>query len=211
MKSIDYPESISALLDAFKLLPGVGQRGAERLLGWSLGNKRFHATLLAQTLLKTLQQTELCPRCGFYAQNGDCPACNAERQGRNPLLYCVVEHPGDVISIESSGAFDGCYHCLGGCLSPLDNIEPQNLRIDSLKQRIMEARQDQAQGEIELILALGSNVEADTTCLYLSAELAACGCRISRLAQGLPAGSGLAQTDSMTLQRALSGRTDFHG
>lgn len=142
-----------------------------------------------------------CAKCGFFAEKELCTICLDP--GRDPSLLCVVEQPTDVLPLERTGEFSGLYHTLGGKLSPLDHVGPENLRIESLLQRVRGERPQ------EVILALSADVEGEATASYLGELLAGEGARITRIAQGLPAGAGLESADDLTLARAFSGRIIF--
>lgn len=195
----DFPEPIRQLIDAFKRLPGVGPRSAERIAVWLMQNPKANPEPLAQALLHALEQVRACPQCGFFATADSCTLCDDPR--RDDQLLCVVEQPTDVLPLERSGAFRGRYHCLGGKLSPLDRISPEDLRIPGLLERVTSARAD-----LEIILALGTDVEGEATANYLAELLRPHGCRVTRIAQGLPVGGGLEHADELTLARAMAGR-----
>lgn len=199
MKRIDYPVPVRELIDQLKLLPGIGPRSAERIAVWLLQHPKACPQPLAAALLGAKQSILACPVCGFFATAQGCDICDdTSREGHG---LCVVEQATDVLPLERSGAFRGRYHCLGGKLSPLDRVRPEDLRITSLIQRL-EALAD----EVEVILALGSDVEGEATANYLVEVLRGRNCRLSRIAQGLPAGGGLEHADELTLMRALNGR-----
>lgn len=203
MRKAEYPDEIKALVLQLKRLPGVGPRSAERLAVSLLTNKSSVATDLARALDTAARQVTACPVCGFFQSTGQpCPLCDAPDRDRG--VVCVVEHPTDVIPLERTGAYHGLYHVLGGRLSPLDNIHPENLRIGELTRRLSSG------GVREIILAVGSDVEGEATAHYLADHLAPLTATtpltITRLAQGLPAGGGLEHADDLTLHRALSGR-----
>ena len=200
MSALDYPAAFRQLVAHLKAMPGIGPRGAERIALWSLGSGRGEALGLAEAFHRALSKITACPVCGFFMSEGECSLCASAN--RNPRLLCVVERAMDVLPLERTGAFDGRYHVLGGRLSPLDNIGPEDLRLPALHERV-------ANGVSEVILALGSDVEGEATCHYLSNLLADTGAKITRLAQGLPAGGGLEHADSLTLLRALSGRREM--
>jgi recombination protein RecR len=200
MSNLDYPPAFKALVSCLKGLPGIGPRGAERIALWSLGSGRDEALGLAEALHAALWKITACPVCGFFKSEGECSLCTGANRNRKTL--CVVERAMDVLPIERTGAFDGHYHVLGGRLSPLDNVGPEDLRLPALRERV-EA------GVEEVILALGSDVEGEATCHYLGDFLSGTGAKITRLAQGLPAGGGLEHADSLTLLRALSGRREM--
>lgn len=200
MKAQDYPPAMRELIDCLCRLPGTGRRSAERLTLWLLQHGKTDAQNLSAALIRAVEQVTACPRCGFYSTGEElCPACADPT--RDASLLCVVEQPTDVLPIERSGSFHGLYHCLGGKLSPLDGVMPEQLSIPKLMERVKE------QPGCEVILALGSDVEGDATALYLAEQLEKLPCTISRLAQGMPAGAGLSQADSITLLRAIQGRT----
>ncbi len=199
MKPLDYPAPLQELVAALKRLPGIGTRGAERLALWLLQSGRNESQALAAALTASAEGVTTCPTCGFFSQGGEpCPACaDPEREAG---LLCVVEQPTDVLPIERCGLYRGRYHCLGGKISPLDGVMPEDLAIDRLVARV------KAQPGCEVILAVSSDVEGEATALYLAEALSALPCRCSRLAQGLPSGSSLAHTDALTLTQAFLGR-----
>ncbi len=199
MKALDYPSSLLELIAALKRMPGVGSRGAERLALWFLQSARNEAHSLAAALHAAVGSVSACPVCGFFAPQGErCAAC-ADPE-RDASLLCVVEQPTDVLPIERCGLYRGLYHCLGGKISPLDGVMPEDLAVERLLSRVKE------RPGCEVILALSSDVEGEATALYLAEELGKLPCRCSRLAQGLPSGSSLAHTDALTLTQALLGR-----
>ncbi len=199
MKAQDYPRPVQELIARLKRMPGIGTRGAERHALWFLQHGRSDARALAAALASAADEVTPCPRCGFFACNGElCTACNDP--ARDTALLCVVEQPTDVLPIERCGSFRGLYHCLGGKISPLDGIMPEDLAVAQLVERV------RAVPGCEVILAVGSDVEGEATALYLAEQLAALNCRVTRLAQGMPAGAGLGQADAITLMRALEGR-----
>ena len=202
MTRADFPEPIRQLIDALKRLPGVGPRSAERIAVWLMQHPKANPRPLAESILLALDQIQPCPVCGFFASADACQLCDDPK--RDDLLLCVVEQPTDVLPLERSGAFRGRYHCLGGKLSPLDRVAPEDLRIPTLIQRVSEASP-----ETEIILALGTDVEGEATANYLAELLRHHPCRITRIAQGLPAGGGLEHADALTLTRAMLGRQRF--
>ena len=202
MNKIDYPPQIRALISHFKRLPGIGPRSAERVVIWLLRSGRQTAGDLAVGLAQAAQEISQCPECGFFAiGQAPCEICAAPN--RDPSIICVVEQATDVLPIERTGAFKGHYHVLGGRISPLENVGPEDLRIEELQQRV---RRDAVE---EVILAVGSDVEGEATAHFLAELLRAQEVKVSRIAQGLPAGGGLESADELTLYRALSGRRTF--
>lgn len=195
----DFPEPVRALVGELKRLPGIGPRSAERIAVWLLQSPKAGPSALAGALLTAKETVRPCPVCGFFATDAGCCVCDDPK--RDDRMLCIVEQATDVLPLERSGSFRGRYHCLGGKLSPLDRVSPEDLRIPSLLRRI-----DAATEEIEVILALGSDVEGEATANYLAELLRGKNCRLTRIAQGLPAGGGLEHADELTLMRAMQGR-----
>ncbi|MCH5284578.1 MAG: recombination protein RecR [Akkermansiaceae bacterium] len=200
MKQQDYPPAVQELISQLKRMPGTGRRSAERLALWFLQHGAGDARALAAALTEAVDSTSTCPECGFFATKGElCTAC--ADPARDTALFCVVEQATDVLPIERCGFYRGLYHCLGGRISPLDGVMPENLSIPHLLRRV------QSHPGCEVILAVGSDVEGEATALYLAEQLSPYSCKVTRLAQGMPAGAGLGQADAITLMRALQGRT----
>ncbi|MBI3333410.1 MAG: recombination protein RecR [Candidatus Omnitrophica bacterium] len=192
--------SMEALIAALKKLPGVGPRTAERFAFYLLTQPVAVAKELAQSILRVKETVGFCKICFNLADEETCSICRDP--GRDRSVVCVVEHPRGIISFEKAGGYKGSYHVLLGALSPLDAIGPKDLRIQELKERIKS-------GSIqEVILATDSDLEGETTALYLTKELKALSpqVRVSRLAAGLPMGSAIEFADQVTLSRALEGR-----
>ena len=199
MQRIDYPPLIQELIRQLRRLPGIGPRSAERIAIWIVQAKDARASVIAKAITETVSGIRPCTKCGFFSEADLCVICSDG--ARDSTSLCVVEQPTDILSLERTSIFRGLYHALGGRLSPLDHVGPENLRIDSLERRVVEERPQ------ELILALGADVEGEATAGYLADLLAREGLKITRLAQGLPAGSGLESADELTLARAFGGRT----
>ena len=199
MKRIDFPESVRNLIGELKRLPGIGPRSAERVAVWLLQSPKAEPAALANAVQAAKDEVRPCGVCGFFATDEGCAVC--DDPARDDQMLCVVEQATDVLPLERSGVFRGRYHCLGGKLSPLDRVSPEDLRIPSLLRRL-----DQVEGEIEVVLALGSDVEGEATANYLVDLLREKNCRLTRIAQGLPAGGGLEHADDLTLMRAMQGR-----
>ncbi|MCB1094325.1 MAG: recombination protein RecR [Verrucomicrobiae bacterium] len=203
MRRVGYPAEIVDLISHLKRLPGIGPKSAERIAIWLLRAKGEFAFEFSGAIRSAKEQVAFCRFCGFFASGQDgCDFCNDP--DRNTECICVVEQPTDMLPIERTGAFRGHYHSLGGKISPLDNIGPDELRIDSLVQRIKN-------GEVnEIILAVGSDVEGEATASFLADHLKRIDLgrplAITRIAQGMPAGGGLESADELTLFRALDGR-----
>ena len=198
MARADYPQPVSDLIGELRRLPGVGPRSAERIALWLLQSAKAQPNALAESLQRAASQVTSCPECGFFATVEGCPVCSAP--GRDMGQLCVVEQATDVLPIERSGAFKGLYHCLGGKLSPLDNVGPDDLRIESLLKRLDRLP------DVEIILALSVDVEGEATANYLGGLLEDRDLTLTRLAQGLPAGGDLEHADALTVSRAFEGR-----
>ena len=199
MTPADFPQPVRNLIQELKRLPGVGPRSAERIAVWLLQSPKADPAALAEAVSAAKEKILPCPVCGFFATQDGCTVCDDPK--RDARMLCVVEQATDVLPLERSGAFRGRYHCLGGKLSPLDRVSPEDLRIPELLRRV-----DEAAEEIEVILALGSDVEGEATANYLADLLRGKNCRLTRIAQGLPAGGGLEHADELTLLRAMQGR-----
>lgn len=198
MPALDYPPPLQRMIAQIKALPGLGPRSAERLVLWLMQDGGRIEPLI-DSLSEITSRVQACDECGFFIERDqECGLCHSTK--RNHRLICVVEQAADVLRLERSGAFTGLYHVLGGKLSPLDNITPEDLRIEALLDRVKALQIE------EVILAVGSDVEGEATASYLSELLRAEGLAISRLAQGMPAGGGLDHVDELTLYQALNGR-----
>lgn len=192
------PEAITELTAALSKLPGIGPRSAERLALYLVQSDADAVRKLADTLVGAREKISICSRCGALTETDPCAICSDPR--RDSSVICVVERPVDIFSFEKAGSFQGKYHVLGGKISPLNGIGPEDLRIDELEARLT---QEPIQ---EVVLALSTDVEGDATSFYLAKRLTAKNVKVSRLAYGLPAGSGLEFADELTLSRALEGR-----
>jgi recombination protein RecR len=195
------PEAIGQLQAELGRLPGIGPRSAERLALHLVQSDADAVRRLAQVMVQARERVHLCGVCGALTERTPCPVCaSASRDGS---LVCVVERAVDILSLERAGNFKGRYHVLGGRLSPLNGVEPEDLRIAELEQRIPR------ESIREVVLALATDVEGDATSHYLARRLGPTGVRVTRIAHGLPAGSGLEFADELTLSRALEGRRDL--
>ena len=202
MPKADLPIPVKNLVAELKRLPGIGTRSAERMAVWLLRNKKAEPLALAGAVVDAHEKIVACPVCGFFATRELCEICTDSK--RDDSLLCVVEQATDVLPMERSGAFKGRYHCLGGKLSPLDRVSPEDLNIPELMKRVEGAGED-----MEIILALGADVEGEATSNYLADMMRGKSVKVTRIAQGLPAGGGLEHADELTLMRALQGRRDF--
>lgn len=192
------PDAITNLIAALGKLPGIGPRSAERLALYLVQTESSAVRDLANTLVEAREKVKLCSTCGALTEQDPCAVCGDTR--RDGSIVCVVERPTDILSLEKMASFRGKYHVLGGKISPLNGVEPEDLRIAELEQRLSR------EPIKELILALSTDVEGDATSFYLAKRWRDKGINVSRIAYGLPAGSGLEFADEITLSRALEGR-----
>jgi len=195
------PEPITSLIAALSKLPGIGPRSAERIALHLAQAEPGAVKHLAESILIARERVRFCDLCGALTEKSICDTCANPR--RDASLVCVVERAVDIITLEKSSAFRGKYHVLGGKISPLNGVGPEDLRISGLEQRLMR------EPIKEVVLALGTDVEGDATSSYLAKRLARQGLKVTRIAHGLPAGSGLEFADELTLSRALEGRTEL--
>ncbi|MBA3719414.1 MAG: recombination protein RecR [Nocardioidaceae bacterium] len=193
-----YEGIVQDLIDELGRLPGVGPKGAQRIAFYLLDADPVDVKRLAQVLAEAKDKVRFCSVCGNVAEEEQCRVCRDPR--RDPSLLCVVEESKDVVAIEKTREFRGRYHVLGGAISPIDGIGPDQLRVRELMTRL-------ADGEVtEVILATDPNLEGEATATYLTRMLRPLGLRVTRLASGLPVGGDLEYADEVTLGRAFEGR-----
>ena len=193
-----YEGIVQDLIDELGRLPGVGPKGAQRIAFHVLAADPADVARLAHALIEVKDKVRFCTICGNVTEEEQCRICRDPR--RDPSVLCVVEEPKDVIAIEKTREFRGRYHVLGGAISPIDNVGPDDLRIRELVARL-------ADGTItEVILATDPNLEGEATATYLARMLMPLGVAVSRLASGLPVGGDLEYADEVTLGRAFEGR-----
>jgi recombination protein RecR len=197
-------ESVEALVEQFAKLPTIGRKTARRLAAYILKMSRDEVTALAEALVNVKDRVRYCSICFNVTDNDPCGICTSAR--RDQTVICVVEEPNDVMALERTNDYRGLYHVLGGAISPLDGIGPDDLRIRELVSRIAS---EDATGVGEVILAMNPNVEGDTTAYYITQLLKPFEVRVSRIARGLPIGSHLEYADEATLARALEGRSSL--
>ncbi len=198
--------SLEKLIHELSQLPGVGPKTAQRLTHFILKKPQFSKNL-REALSIVEESLRFCSMCFSYTDDasGVCHYCSNSK--RNDALICVVEEPENISQIEASGAFDGRFHVLHGVISPLEGLSPDDLKIKELVERIDQLHSEQPQSKVEVILALDSDLEGDTTMLYLAKILGQkTNIQVSRLAQGVPIGSHLDYVDHRTLSRALENR-----
>ncbi len=193
-----YEGIVQDLIDELGQLPGIGPKGAQRIAFYLLTADQGDVRRLAATLIEVIEKVRFCRICGNVAEDDECRICRDVR--RDPSVICVVEEPKDIAAIEKIREFRGRYHVLGGAISPIDGIGPEDLRIRELMSRLSD-------GTItELILATDPNLEGEATATYLARMIKPLGLRVTRPASGLPVGGDLEYADEVTLGRAFEGR-----
>jgi recombination protein RecR len=192
---------VQRLIDELARLPGIGQKSAQRLAFHLLNVEEADATRLADAIVQMRRDVRLCSRCFNVTADEECSICRDLR--RDPALLCVVERAQDIPVLEKTQEFDGRYHVLGGAISPIAGVGPEQLRVGELVNRV------EAEGVKEVIVATNPTVEGDTTALYLARLLKPLGVTVTRIASGLPVGGDLDYADEITLGRALSGRKEL--
>jgi recombination protein RecR len=193
-----YEGVVQDLIDELGRLPGVGPKSAQRIAFHLLAADPVDVRRLAHVLVEVKERVTFCSVCGNVAEEDTCRICRDPR--RDPAVLCVVEEPKDVVAIERTREYRGRYHVLGGAISPIDGIGPDELRIRELLPRLADGT------VLEVILATDPNLEGEATATYLTRLLRPMGLRVSRLASGLPVGGDLEYADEVTLGRAFEGR-----
>jgi recombination protein RecR len=196
-----YPEPLAQLITEFKKLPSIGQRTAERLAFHMLNQSEDGCEALSQALLDLKSKIRLCKDCYNFAEEELCLICQDLQRERE--IICVISHPPELWKIEKSNGFRGLYHVLGGLISPVNDIHPEDLHIEALMRRLQG-------GTIkEVIFALDPKVEGEATSMYLARRIKTLGVSTSRIAQGVPIGREIEFADELTLNRALEGRVSI--
>ena len=196
-----YPVSIQNLIDSFKKLPGIGEKTAERLALSILDESDEDVELFSKSLIDTKTKIVRCKECNNLSEDDLCEIC--KNKNRNKKVMCVVEEPKNIILFEKLNIFDGYYHVLDGLISPIDGVNPEDLNIDTLIERVKKNKVE------ELILALKPSIEGETTSLYISKLLESDKVKITKLAYGIPLGAEIDYVDSLTLEMALENRMDI--
>jgi recombination protein RecR len=195
-----FSPAVDNLVAQLTRLPGVGQRTAQRLAFHLLRTPKDEALALAAAIAEVKERVRFCRECGNLTEDEVCAICTDAR--RDHTLICVVEQPADLISVERTAEYRGLYHVLGGALSPIDGVEPADLRIDELLRRV------ERNGVDEVVLATNPNMTGEATAAFLADRLRG-RVRVTRLASGLPVGGDLEYADEVTLGRALAGRREM--
>ena len=198
-----YEGPVQDLIEELGRLPGIGPKSAQRLAFHLLTVEMADAERLARTIVAVKEKVRFCARCFNVSEHEECRICRDAR--RDTTVVCVVEEPRDLMAMERTGEFRGRYHVLGGAISPIDGVGPDDLRIKELMARIGE--EDIA----EVVIATNPNIEGEATASYLARMLKSMGLHVSRIASGLPVGGDLESADELTLGRALAGRRNIEG
>jgi recombination protein RecR len=196
-----YEGPIQELIDQLARLPGIGPKSAQRLAFWLVKAPAEDAKRLSRAIVEAKEKIFFCRECGNVAEGDLCRIC--KDPGRDMSVLCVVEEPKDAATIEKAGVVKGRYHILGGAISPLDGVGPEDLRVQELLDRVGR------DGVTEVILATNPNLEGNATAMYVAAMLKPFGVRVTRLASGLPVGGDLEYADEVTLSQALEGRREM--
>ena len=194
-----YPKSFEELLECFKMLPGIGEKNAERLCFAVLQSSEDQAKKFSDSIMNVKTKIKKCNICNNYTEDSDiCEICNDSSRDKSTI--CVVESVKDLILLEKSNAYKGIYHVLEGLISPLEGINPEDIKINQLINRIKEEKIK------EVILALNMTMEGETTSLYILKLLEGTGVSVTKIAAGIPVAADMEYLDSLTIQRALEGR-----
>ena len=192
-----YPKSANRLIDQLSKLPGIGRKTAQRLAFYILKSDEEDNINLSDAIKDIKSKIIFCENCGMMTEDNICDICMDNNRESN--VICVVAQPQDIYPFEKTNSYKGKYHVLGGVLSPLDGIGPEDLNLESLYKKVQDG--------MEIILATNPSIEGDTTCLFLAKNLESMGAKVTRLARGIPVGSDLGYMDDLTLARAMEGRT----
>tara|TARA_B100000676_G_scaffold80839_2_gene80830 strand:- start:37 stop:639 length:603 start_codon:yes stop_codon:yes gene_type:complete len=198
-----YADAVQAVIDELGRLPGIGPKSAQRLAFHLMKLPSEDAARLTAAIDEMKARVRFCDRCFNVAEAELCPVCADDR--RDASVLCVVEEPRDVVAVERTGEFGGRYHVLGGAISPIEGIGPDQLRVRELLARL----DDEGVGEV--ILATNPNIEGEATAMYLARLLEPLGVEVTKIASGLPVGGDLEYADELTLGRALEGRRKLAG
>ena len=200
------PPTLEKLIEQLAKLPGLGRKSATRLALYFLRRPDEEVLALAATLVEVKEQIKFCSLCHNFTDQDPCPRCTDPR--RDYTQICVVETPGDLLALESSGLFQGLYHVLGGALSPLSGVGPDELKIEELLKRVDDSL-SMGTPVTEILLATGSSPEGESTSAYLAQRLKERGVTVTRLARGIPVGVDLEYVDGATLRQSLESRREL--
>jgi recombination protein RecR len=194
-------DSIEKLIEEFSNFPGIGKKTAQRMAFFVLKQRQEESEALAEAILDVKSKVSYCSVCFNITEDDPCVICKDEKKDRSTI--CVVEEANDVVALEKTNQYKGLYHVLGGVLSPLDGIGPEDLKVKELLSRLKDKQIE------EVIIATNPSAEGEATAIYLSKLIKPLGMKVTRIARGLPAGGDLEYADQTTLVNALEGRVEF--
>ena len=196
-----YPNSLKNLIESFKILPGIGEKTAERLAFFLINEDEEKTNFFADSIIQAKKNIKKCSVCNGLTDNDICGICSDET--RNKQVLCVVEDPKSIFLFEKIGTYNGDYHVLDGLISPLDGVDPDDIGIEKLVKRI------QSSNYKEVIIAVKPSIEGETTALYIKKIIEGMKIKVTRIASGIPIGTDIEYIDSMTLERALIDRKEI--
>lgn len=196
-----YPESLKNLIESFKLLPGIGEKTAERLAFFLINEDEEKTTFFSDSIKLAKEKIRRCSKCNGITDKEICDICSNDT--RNKKILCVVEDPKSIFLFEKIGTYEGEYHVLEGLISPLDGIDPDDIGVEKLVKRIQDSKYD------EIIIAVKPSIEGETTALYIKKIIEGMNIKVTRIASGIPIGTDIEYIDSMTLERALNDRKEI--
>ena len=196
-----YPNSLKNLIESFKILPGIGEKTAERLAFFLINEDEEKTSFFAESILQAKKNIRKCNVCNGLTDNDICDICSDDL--RNKQVLCVVEDPKSIFLFEKIGTYNGDYHVLDGLISPLDGVDPDDIGIEKLVKRIQNSNYK------EVIIAVKPSIEGETTALYIKKIIEGMNIKVTRIASGIPIGTDIEYIDSMTLERALIDRKEI--
>lgn len=196
-----YPESLKNLIESFKMLPGVGEKTAERMAFFLINEEQERTDFFADSIKTAKEKIRKCTVCNGITDKEVCDICSNDL--RNKKTLCVVEDPRSIFLFERLGSYNGQYHVLDGLISPLDGVDPDEIGIDKLVKRVQNDKFD------EIIIAVKPSIEGETTALYIKKIIEGMKIKVTRIASGIPIGTDIEYIDTMTLERALTDRKEI--
>lgn len=196
-----YPESLEDLIESFKLLPGIGEKTAERLSFYMLNMDDEKTEFFSNSITEAKKKLHKCPVCSNITDKEKCNICSSAE--RNEKVLCVVEDAKSIFLFERTGSFKGFYHVIDGLISPLDGVNPEDIGIEKLIKRIENSSFE------EIIIAVKPSIEGETTSLYIKKIIEGLNIKVTRIASGIPLGADIEYIDSLTLERALMDRKEI--
>jgi len=196
-----YITPVEKLIEKFRMLPGIGHKSAQRLAFHVLGMPKQDARDFAEAIIEASERTSLCRMCQDLCEGDICRICADQRRDRS--VICVVENPRDVVAIESAREYNGLYHVLHGVISPMSNVQPEDIKIKELVARLGDSEVK------EVIMATNPSIEGEATAVYISRLIKPMGIKVTRIAYGIPVGGDLEYADEVTLMRAIEGRREL--